>query len=128
MIYKLPKPLYHGTSRAAIPLIATGRFLPPLSLTEDKRMAIHYAKARAAQIEEQYPNALKGYVVYTFKSVPNKAFLKKDTYSPRELGQWVYNRKMSVYQHISRAEEFPLNVSREERMRLRAYAVGMGWR
>ena len=120
-----------------IPFVATKGFMPPIFLAENKRAAIHYAKARAAQVESdenikrKLPDYMgkyrKGYVVYTFKSVPNRAFLKVDPYSPGEPGQWIYSKPMSAYAHVSKVEESPLIVSRDERIRLEAFALTMGW-
>lgn len=130
---KLDKPLYHGTSKASAIMIVGGYpFNAPIYLTEKKEAAIHYAKAATpylenlAQEEGSYPIA-DGYALFTFHSVPDKTLLVKDDYNlDAEPDQWKYTKPIRGLAHFS-IEYHPLEVSKEEHMRLLCFAIGM-WR
>ena len=133
-IYKLPKPLYHGTTADASIYITSGYGLnSPIYLTEDKRRAIHYAKAAAAYVEdlvkEHKGRLLKeGYAVFTFSSLPNKEYLVRDEYNVEaEPDQWIYQKTIRGLRHFT-VEHYPLIANKEERMRLKSFAIGMWMR
>ena len=131
-MYKLEKPLYHGTSKASAMYIYSYGFKAPVYLTEDKQAAFHYAKAATAYLEhEAKENGHKliadGWAVFTFRSVPNKINLVLDNYnSQAEPGQWKYERPIRGLAHFT-AQYGELEVTDEERLYLQCFAIGM-WR
>jgi len=133
-MYKLDKLLYHGTTAmAAVYACGTNEgFRAPVYLTESKERAEHYAKAAAAYIEhEAKERGIKlikeGYAIITFRSLPNKDFLKPDDYNPEaEPNQWIYLKPIVGYRHFS-VEYHPLEATDEQRLYLRCFAIGM-WR
>ena len=134
-MYKLEKPLYHGTSAAsAIFIIGGYGFNPPLYLTEDKAAAIHYARAATAYLERYLEEEAQGnkpikdgFALFTFYSVPDKECLIPDDYNPEaEPNQWKYTKRLKGLSHF-RCEYFPLDVNKDERIRLQCFAIGM-WR
>jgi hypothetical protein len=131
-MYKLDKPLYHGTSAAAAVYICGGRgFNAPLYLTENKEAAVHYAKAATAYVEgkakENGARLIKdGYAVFTFRSVPNEKELVIDDYSEKEPGQWKYLSPLRGLHHFT-VELNPLIADEIERLYLQCFAIGM-WR
>lgn len=130
---KLDKPLYHGTSKAsAIMIIGGDGFNQPIYLTEDKKRAEHYAKAATAYLEtlakdEGSKPIADGYAIFTFRSIPNEDYLIIDDYNlDEEQRQWKYLKGIKGLQHFT-VEYHSLQVSKEEHLRLRCFAIGM-WR
>ena len=131
-MYKLEKPLYHGTSSASSVMIvgATG-FKAPVYLTEDRRAAEHYAKAATAYLiylckEKDTHPITDGYSIFTFTSVPDENYLIVDDYSDEEPGQWKYLKSIRGLRHFT-VERYPFDPDEEELMRLVCFAIGM-WR
>ena len=133
-MYRLEKPLYHGTSKAAAIYIIGGYGLnAPVYLTEDKAQAIHYARAATAYVEQMTKDEgcsliAEGCALFTFRSIPDKNKLVLDDYNPdAEPNQWKYQAPIKGLQHFL-VEYCPLIVADEfERLRLRCFAIGM-WR
>ena len=128
-MYKLPKPLYHGTYAGAAILVGIRGFRAPIYLAEDKRIARHYARAAAAYVEDYAEREgikllKKGYAIFTFYSLPNRAYLVPDTYATEERGQWIYLRPIRGLQHYT-VRYYPLVASKGERLRLYTFAIGM---
>lgn len=131
-MYKLDRPLYHGTSAAAAIFILCYGFKAPVHLTEDEQSAIHYAKAATAYVEHEakednHKLIRDGWAVFTFYSVPNKMHLVPDDYNPQaEPGQWRYENPIRGLKHFT-IQYGELNVTEEENLYLRCFAIGM-WR
>lgn len=130
-MYKLEKPLYHGTSAAASYRIIAEGFIAPVYLTESKETAIHYARAAAAYAEywaeKEGEDLPKGYAIFAFQSVPNQDALEMDDYNlAAEQGQWKYRHRIYGLQHFT-VERHKLRADHEEKMRLSCFAIGM-WR
>jgi hypothetical protein len=131
-MYKLEKPLYHGTSTAASLLICGSKdgFHAPIYLCESKETAIHYAKAATVFTEDfaQKRGAkliADGYSVFTFYSIPNKDDLIVDDYNlDAEPNQYKYVKPIRGLGHYA-AENFPLDVDENERLVLQCFAIGM---
>ena len=132
MAFKIDKPLYHGTSAAAAAFIVGGYgFKTPLFLTEDKRAAIHYAKAATAYLERMAKDAgykliSDGFAVFTFHSIPDQSKLVPDPYSDKEPGQWKYLGSIRGLNHFT-VERQALQVDDTQRLALESFAIGM-WR
>lgn len=130
-MYKLEKPLYHGTSTAASLVIeVNNKFHLPIYLCEDREMAIHYAKAstvfaeHVAQ-EDGFNLIADGYALLTFTSLPDKEGLEIDDYNPEaEPNQFKYTKPIRGMAHCT-VETFPLELTESERLRLMCYAIGM---
>lgn len=132
-MYKLGKPLYHGTTNAASIMIVGGYgFNTPIHLTEDEQAAFHYANAATAYLEhlakeEGWKLIADGWAVFTFHSLPNKNFLIPDDYNPQaEPNQWIYTKSIKGLSHFT-VRRGKLEVTEEEHLYLQCFAIGM-WR
>lgn len=129
-MYKLSRPLYHGTSNAVSVMVVGGYGLnAPVYLTSDKRRAEHYAKAATAYLEETAQKNggklfAEGYAILTFTSLPNKEYLCEDNYSPNEPDQYIYKGKILGLRHFT-VERHSLEVDADEHLRLQCFAIGM---
>ena len=132
-MYKLEKPLYHGTSKAsALCVVGGDAFNAPLYLTEHKESAIHYAKCATAYLEYTAQRDGKvlwadGYAVLTFTSLPNKDYLVKDDYNQdAEPDQFKYLRPIRGLRHFT-VDYQPFAYNEREHLHLVTFCIGM-WR
>lgn len=139
---KLDKPLYHGTSEEDAYKVYYGRgFKDYVYVVDDPRVAEHYAQARTVNVLKYLPKDAylfskdfrenPKYAVYEFKSIPDKAELVEDDYSPTgEKGQYiirapiirpVHYRKKGGQEYVSK----PLTKDKTERLMLECFGIGM---
>ena len=131
-MYKLERPLYHGTSGASAYHIThyLSPFDAPLYLTEHKDAAVHYAKCATAYLLREAAKAetkllADGYALFTFTSLPNKDYLGKDDYNEdAEPDQFKYLKPVKGYSHYT-VEYYPFVYNEREHLHLVTFAIGM---
>ena len=119
-LVKLDRPLYHGTSFIRGLYIYVEGFKPPIYATTNLRRAIHYARARAALDGDDK------YSIFTIVKLPKGTTAIADTYSRAEPDQFIITSKIPLYSWKRR--DYRLKATKEELVRLQAFATAMSWR
>jgi hypothetical protein len=137
---KLDKLLYHGTSEEdAMRIYMHGGFKNYVYVVDDPKVAEHYAQARTVNVLKYLPKG-KGllskfhdepkYAVFEFKSIPDKAELADDNYSPDEKGQYIIKAPIIRSVHYRRKggmhyKTTPLTKDKDKRLMLECFGIGM---